>query len=47
MAAVDEIIVNLKRVLKRCDEHKVGLAAAAHVDLAIHLLLRERATSRA
>jgi hypothetical protein len=45
-AAVDAVLEDLRRALRRCDEEGVGMRAAAHIDLAIHFLEREQAGPR-
>lgn len=42
LAAADEVIRNLELALRRCDEHGVAAVAGAHIDLAIHMVKRER-----
>ena len=39
---LDEVIEDLRRVLAKCDEAGVCSTAAIHIDLAMHLAMRER-----
>jgi len=41
-AALDAVLDDLRRALRRCDDEDIGLRAAVHIDLAIHFLDRER-----
>lgn len=40
--ALDEIIEDLRRVLTKCDQARVGAVPAIYVDLAINLAMSER-----
>lgn len=40
---LDRVIEDLQRALDRCDATGVGLVASVHLDLALHLAVRERA----
>lgn len=42
IAALDAVLEDLRRALRRCDDEDIGARAAPHIDLAIHLLERER-----
>lgn len=46
VAAVDAVLEDLRRALRRCDDEGVGMRAAVHIDLAIHFLQREQAGPR-
>ena len=46
-AVLDEVIEDLRRVLEKCDRADAATIAAIHVDLAMHLAIRERELGRA
>jgi len=46
-AVLDEVIEDLRRMLAKCDEARVGSLATIYIDLAMHMAIRERSEGRA